>query len=190
MHNPFLWSLQVMTMSTYFAQDRMEAATALKRQMWAEAQQDKRRSKEEQLSKAQSQPDELVKSEGSMERDMKTSLMDGSQVVSKNSNLDKESGIPSHQDASVMGISGASSEKTRAQLKVDIDFRADELYVFRSQPLGMDRRHNRYWQFITAYIAEDPGCGRVYFESSEDGHWEVIDTAEVHVCGLLECISC
>ena len=159
----------------------MEAATALKRQMWAEAQQDKRRSKEEQLSKVQSQPDELVKSEGSMERDVKSSLMasvDGPQLVSKNPNLDKES----QQENSSLSISGAASEKTRAQLKADIDFRADELYVFRSQPLGLDRRHNRYWQFVTSYVADDPGCGRLYFESSEDGHWEVIDTEEVCIC--------
>ena len=187
MHNPFLWSLQVVMMSTYFAQDRMEAATALKRQMWAEAQQDKRRSKEEQVSKVQAAEGSRM---GPCDGDVKSLETASVGGTKHHSHLDKESGLPSHQDASAMGISGASSEKTRAQLKVDIDFRADELYVFRSQPLGMDRRHNRYWQFITAYIAEDPGCGRVYFESSEDGHWEVIDTAEVHVCGLLECISC
>jgi hypothetical protein len=143
-------------------QDRIEAATALKRQMWAEVQQDKRRSKEEQESKALPQSDELA-------------TADGAQIVSRDHNLDKES----QQENLSMGSSGATSEKTRAQLKVDIDFRADELFVLRSQPLGLDRRHNRYWQFVTSSIADDPGCGRLYFESAEDGHWEVIDTDDV-----------
>lgn len=170
-------------------EERMEAATALKRQMWAEAQLDKRRFKEEQLSKSQSQVGEGIKGEGPNmspgDGDVKTSAptsIDGTQMTSKNSPpLDKELGIQgcnNNHDASTTGMSGFASEKTRAQLKVDIDFRADELYVFRSLPLGLDRRHNRYWQFVTSYVAEDRGCGRVYFESSEDGHWEVIDTEE------------
>jgi hypothetical protein len=150
----------------------MEAATALKRQMWAEAQQDKRRSKEEQVSKVQAAEGART---GPCEGDAKSFEMAPVEDGTKHFSHDKESGTPGHPDASAMG----GSEKTRAQLKVDIDFRADELFVFRSQPLGMDRRHNRYWQFVTAYISEDPNCGRIYFESSEDGHWEVIDTEEV-----------
>jgi hypothetical protein len=154
-------------------QDRMEAATAIKRQMWAEAQQDKRRSKEEQVSKSLLQPDELA-------------TVDGAQIVSTNPNLDKESQLENPS----MGSSSATSEKTRAQLKVDIDFRADELFVLRSQPLGLDRRHNRYWQFVTSSIADDPGCGRLYFESSEDGHWEVINTDEVCMLCIFAFVFC
>lgn len=45
--------------------------------------------------------------------------------------------------------------------------------------LGSDRRYNRYWLFLGPCDAEDPGHKRVYFESSEDGHWECIDTEEV-----------
>ncbi|MED6212335.1 hypothetical protein PIB30_082320 [Stylosanthes scabra] len=44
--------------------------------------------------------------------------------------------------------------------------------------LGSDRRYNRYWLFLGPCNADDPGHRRVYFESSEDGHWEVIDTEE------------
>jgi hypothetical protein len=138
--------------------------------MWADAQQDKRRSKEEQESKALTQPDELA-------------TADGAQIVPKDPNRDKES---QQENPSAGSSSGTTSERTRAQLKVDIDFRADELFVLRSQPLGLDRRHNRYWQFVTSSIADDPGCGRIYFESAEDGHWEVIDTDDV--CTL--CIFC
>ncbi|XP_008795938.2 homeobox-DDT domain protein RLT3-like [Phoenix dactylifera] len=44
--------------------------------------------------------------------------------------------------------------------------------------LGSDRRYNSYWLFLGPCTADDPGHRRVYFESSEDGHWEVIDTSQ------------
>lgn len=47
--------------------------------------------------------------------------------------------------------------------------------------LGSDRSCNAYWQFMSGTL-DDPGCRRVYFESSEDGHWEVIDNEEVSSC--------
>lgn len=53
------------------------------------------------------------------------------------------------------------------------------LHPMQSVFLGSDRRYNRYWLFLGPCCANDPGHRRVYFESSEDGHWEVIDTEEV-----------
>lgn len=47
--------------------------------------------------------------------------------------------------------------------------------------LGADRRYNRYWLFLGPCSVSDPGHRRVYFESSEDGHWEVIDDEEVYI---------
>ncbi|KAI4365593.1 hypothetical protein MLD38_021563 [Melastoma candidum] len=44
--------------------------------------------------------------------------------------------------------------------------------------LGSDRRYNRYWLFLGPCTTCDPGHRRLYFESSEDGHWEVMDSAE------------
>lgn len=57
----------------------------------------------------------------------------------------------------------------------------DAIYLHSMQSifLGSDRRYNRYWLFVGPCNASDPGHKRVYFESSEDGHWEVIDTEEV-----------
>lgn len=57
----------------------------------------------------------------------------------------------------------------------------DSIYLHPMQSifLGSDRRYNRYWLFLGPCNASDPGHRRVYFESSEDGHWEVIDTEEV-----------
>eukprot|EP01018_Ginkgo_biloba_P030813 Gb_27855 [translate_table: standard] len=51
-------------------------------------------------------------------------------------------------------------------------------YSMESICLGSDRRHNTYWQFSCGCSLQESGHGRVYFESSEDGHWEVIDTQE------------
>jgi hypothetical protein len=52
--------------------------------------------------------------------------------------------------------------------------------------LGSDRRYNSYWLFLGPCKADDPGHRRVYFESSEDGHWEVVDSPQVaHFLTLL-----
>lgn len=52
-------------------------------------------------------------------------------------------------------------------------------HPMQSAYLGSDRRYNSYWLFLGPCEEKDPGHRRVYFESSEDGHWEVIDTMEV-----------
>ncbi|KAM7263053.1 hypothetical protein ACFE04_000736 [Oxalis oulophora] len=54
----------------------------------------------------------------------------------------------------------------------------DDQHPMQSIFLGSDRRYNRYWLFLGPCNSYDPGHRRVYFESSEDGHWEVIDTEE------------
>ncbi|XP_010312495.1 homeobox-DDT domain protein RLT3 [Solanum lycopersicum] len=59
----------------------------------------------------------------------------------------------------------------------------DELHPMQSIFLGSDRRYNRYWIFLGPCNELDPGHRRIYFESSEDGHWEVIDTEE-SLCSL------
>lgn len=55
--------------------------------------------------------------------------------------------------------------------------------------LGSDRRYNRYWLFLGPCNVDDPGHRRIYFESSEDGHWEVIDTEEVNFFVFLLCVT-
>ncbi|XP_061347614.1 homeobox-DDT domain protein RLT3 isoform X2 [Gastrolobium bilobum] len=61
-------------------------------------------------------------------------------------------------------------------------------HPIQSVLLGSDRRYNRYWLFLGPCDADDPGHRRVYFESSEDGHWEVIDTEEA-LCTLLSVLD-
>lgn len=55
----------------------------------------------------------------------------------------------------------------------------NDLHPMQSIFLGSDRRYNRYWIFLGPCNMCDPGHKRVYYESSEDGHWEVIETEEV-----------
>lgn len=61
------------------------------------------------------------------------------------------------------------------------------LHPMQSVYLGSDRRYNRYWLFLGPCNVYDPGHKRVYFESSEDGHWEVIDTEEVILSVYFQC---
>lgn len=185
-------------------QERLEAATALKRQMWAEMQLEKRRHKEEQLNRSQffllpgsvkpdgESPDAENMAAGTLSLydqgriDMNVPNTEGSglgdtsagksQIGLSNGQFTQEAG-PSVSTAPGSHV----AEKSRAQAKADIGLRAEELYVFRSLPLGSDRRHNRYWQFITGSGGQDPGCGRLFFESNSDGHWAIIDTEEVRL---------
>ncbi|GLT94283.1 hypothetical protein SLE2022_120320 [Rubroshorea leprosula] len=53
-----------------------------------------------------------------------------------------------------------------------------DLHPMQSIFLGADRRYNRYWLFLGPCNECDPGHRRIYFESSEDGHWQVIDSEE------------
>ncbi|XP_022758848.1 homeobox-DDT domain protein RLT3-like isoform X2 [Durio zibethinus] len=67
----------------------------------------------------------------------------------------------------------SSSGKDAKETEVGVD-----IHPMQSVFLGSDRRYNSYWLFLGPCNAYDPGHRRIYFESSEDGHWEVIDTEE------------
>lgn len=77
----------------------------------------------------------------------------------------------------------SSKRKETREAEVGLD-----LHPMQSVFLGPDRRYNRYWLFLGPCNANDPGHKRVYFESSEDGHWEVIDTEEAF-CALLSVLD-
>jgi len=45
----------------------------------------------------------------------------------------------------------------------------------RLEPLGLDRRHNRYWRFLGGSEARpDPAPGRLFFESAADGSFQCV----------------
>lgn len=178
-------------------EDRLDAANALKKQMLAEAQLDKRRVKEETVTKFHSA---LTVNEAEIDQTRvatgtPSATADNGISESPHNNLvnnpslgadnmpDHLSGItPSRIDSSNrVGPSSQqhefASEKSRLQMKTFIGHKAEETYVYRSLPLGQDRRHNRYWQFVACASRNDPGSGRIFVESP-DGHWRLIDSVE------------
>lgn len=79
--------------------------------------------------------------------------------------------------SSILKISGMQKSSSSGIFEKDAEVVFD-VHPMQSIFLGSDRRYNRYWLFLGPCNAYDPGHKRVYFESSEDGHWEVIDTEE------------
>ncbi|CAK7322695.1 unnamed protein product [Dovyalis caffra] len=187
-------------------EERLEAANALKKQMWAEAQLDKRRMKEEFVTRTQyssfmgnkMEPNLAISAAEGRQSPM-VSFDDRSNGMSLNSSVQQErlsdqqsdvhytSTMPSEGSMQIQDLSagpdnlpyqqvGHAAEKSRSQLKSVIGHRAEEMYVYRSLPLGQDRRRNRYWQFTTS-SRNDPGCGRIFVEL-HDGRWRLIDSEE------------
>ena len=181
-------------------QERLEAANALKKQMWAESQLDKRRSREEFAGRMQHDNGTGLKADadqennaGDMVRSVNNdSLVDQQSQLNAGNMVHEGNGVSRESNTNPGSLSVqqyASSEKTRSQLKLFIGHKAEQLYVYRSLPLGQDRRRNRYWQFSTSQSPYDPGSGRIFFESRE-GYWRLIDSAEVVIFFLtLKCNS-
>uniref|UniRef100_A0A0D9WJP9 Homeobox domain-containing protein n=1 Tax=Leersia perrieri TaxID=77586 RepID=A0A0D9WJP9_9ORYZ len=184
-------------------EERLEAASALKKQMWAEAQLDKRRSREDFSTKMQydsgmglkvdvDQPNSLaestltpvhnlVKDNNGNGSSVKNELPVDQQSQPNAGNIVHErNGVKQEFSANPENLSAqqyVTSEKTRSQLKAYIGHKAEQLHVYRSLPLGQDRRRNRYWQFSTSASPDDPGSARIFFES-RDGYWRLIDSVE------------
>jgi hypothetical protein len=173
--------------------------------MWADAQLDKRRSKEDFAGKMQYNSYTTSKADVpehnatettptpvrnlDIDNDGNVGAINNSEMVNQHSqsnagNLPYErNGVGQDISATPDVLSAqqyAYADKTRSQLKSYIGHRAEQLYVYRSLPLGQDRRRNRYWQFSTSASPNDPGSGRIFFES-KDGHWRVIDSEEVFI---------
>ncbi|XP_038683362.1 homeobox-DDT domain protein RLT2-like isoform X2 [Tripterygium wilfordii] len=185
-------------------EERLEAANALKKQMWAEAQLDKRHMKEECVvkthyltgtgNKTEPNSGSLVEVRqsplvtiGEKTNEMFTGTAFPQDRLSEPRNEMNFNIMPSEGNMQVQGFSNAlaspqyqqfhTAENSRSQLKSLIGHKAEEMYVYRSLPLGQDRRRNRYWRFITSSSSNDPGCGRIFVEL-DDGRWRIIDCEE------------
>lgn len=174
-------------------QDRLDAANALKKQMWAEAQLDKRRMKEEFVAKynettyaaaAEGSPSPMVIDNRNSEVSLDAVVKDEPAVQMDNAeNMHTEKSSLANdtifsQMPNMTQQNGYTAERSRLQLKAYIGHRAEEMYVYRSLPLGLDRRRNRYWLFVASPSSQDPGSGRIFVESP-DGYWRLIDSEEV-----------
>lgn len=173
--------------------------------MWAEAQLDKRRLREEYATKIQFTPYAAVKHEEGQA--VSSTPTESNLTTPVHNNIDTLVAIPNHAPANLDEPGNVSTErsgvvqemtqnldalamhqyghaeKTRSQMKAYIAYKAEQLHVYRSLPLGQDRRRNRYWQFSTSASPYDPGSGRIFFES-RDSQWRVIDSEEVSICSL------
>ncbi|KAL1537842.1 homeobox-DDT domain protein RLT1-like [Salvia divinorum] len=161
-------------------EDRMDAANALKKQMWAEAQLDKRRMREETINKLYDSSFNAITEGGLSPLDAENKAYDPS--ISSVAGEDAHNTIDNPDTSMGQFVSPAQqngniTERSRLQLKSYIGHRAEELYVYRSLPLGQDRRRNRYWQFIASPSCLDPGSGRIFVETP-NGCWRLIDSEE------------
>ncbi|XP_020268550.1 homeobox-DDT domain protein RLT2 isoform X2 [Asparagus officinalis] len=184
-------------------EERLEAASVLKKQMWADAQLDKRRFKEEYMSRVQyssilgskADTSQMNVAEGSQTPPdiINSKDIDGNPVLDGNdqfldpqcqnnvNNMSERSSIgqdfSTNPDALSVQQYGYVAEKSRSQLKSYIGHKAEQHYEYRSLPLGQDRRRNRYWVFSTSASPNEIGAGRIFVES-KDGLWRLIDTEE------------
>ena len=77
-------------------------------------------------------------------------------------------------------MSAAAATRLRQQQRADTIRRAEELHAIRGEPLGLDRRHNRYWRFAVDQEAgpeADPSIGRILVESHQNGSWQLLGQA-------------
>ncbi|GAU32463.1 hypothetical protein TSUD_64130 [Trifolium subterraneum] len=184
-------------------EDRLEAANALKKQMLAEGQIDKIRLKDDNVIKSdfpaikvETQPTcaavegnqspllDINSCNNNNNNEESPSKTENKRLALVGQNLSEK--LSSSQDlcigpdSSQTLLSAQYSKRSRSQLKSYISHLAEEMYIYRSLPLGQDRRHNRYWQFVASASCNDPGSGRIFVEY-HDGKWRLIDSEEVSV---------
>ncbi|XP_039019972.1 homeobox-DDT domain protein RLT1-like isoform X1 [Hibiscus syriacus] len=188
-------------------EDRLEAVNALKKQMWSEAQLDRSLVKEETITRVDFSSVIGMKPEAHLPNyPMEGSQRQFPSADNKHDELSPSNpedqkpfpcsqnflnGLNRHPAERTMVLQEASMgpddfsaqqhgyalKRSRAQLKSYISHRAEEIYAYRSLPLGLDRRCNRYWQFVASASKNDPCTGRIFVEL-HGGVWRVIDSEE------------
>lgn len=176
----------------------MEAANSLKKQMWAEAQLDNSCMRDvlkldfQNLASSKTEStmglpliQSSTRERDSFDRDP-SELLDETKPLEVVSNdlhklsaeralINQEVNIGQENCSSQHGY---ASKRSRSQLKSYIGQKAEEVYPYRSLPLGQDRRHNRYWHFAASASKSDP-CSGLLFVELHDGKWLLIDSEEV-----------
>ncbi|KAF3583376.1 hypothetical protein F2Q69_00028214 [Brassica cretica] len=156
-------------------EDRLEAANSLKKQMWAEAQLDNSCMRDVlkfDIQHSTREIDGFNRDPSQLVDETKPPLEVVSNDVHK---LSTERGSV-YQEGNI-SQENCSSKRSRSQLKSYISHKAEEVYPYRSLPLGQDRRHNRYWHFAASASKSDP-CSGLIFVELHDSKWRLIDSAE------------
>nr|ABY60733.1 zygote-expressed homeodomain protein [Chlamydomonas reinhardtii] len=68
-------------------------------------------------------------------------------------------------------------DKIKRQQRAEEVRRIDEECAIRAEPLGSDRRHNRYWLF-TSGSPDDAGTARLWVELAPEGRWRLLTSPE------------
>ena len=126
-----------------------------------------------------------------------TEETNGSLADAQQSQAERNAGASTSQSAAAPPhdpddeMSSAVAIKLRSQQRADTIRHAEEVNAIRGEPLGLDRRHNRYWHFAApqeAGAAADPSLGRILIESHENGTWRLLGQAHQieHLMSSLE----
>ncbi|ONK57366.1 uncharacterized protein A4U43_C10F19350 [Asparagus officinalis] len=93
------------------------------------------------------------------------------------------------QNLEIVSQASKKGQSSLTKSSIAKDKSGHDLHAMQSICLGSDRRYNNYWLFLGPCDIIDPGHRQVYFESSEDGHWEVINTPQA-LDALLSALDC
>lgn len=72
-------------------------------------------------------------------------------------------------------VDAAQAAKERQQLRAETIRKAEEANALRAEPLGQDRRYNRYWRFAAD---SEPGSGRIFVELQNTKSYKVLGDLE------------
>ncbi|KAK9797439.1 hypothetical protein WJX73_004705 [Symbiochloris irregularis] len=103
------------------------------------------------------------------------STADGGGIAQENALGTSGKADPAGEEDELMS---ATAQRARQQQRAETVRRAEELNAARGEPVGQDRRHNKYWRFcLESQPGGDPELGRLYIESAEDGSFRVLTDA-------------
>lgn len=94
--------------------------------------------------------------------------------------------VPSAAELAIAAAEDGGNEdreaaQKRAQARAESTLREMEANAVRAEPLGTDRRYNRYWRFVRGdgdLLAGDACAGRVFVESDADGTLRMLCSVE------------
>ncbi|KAL3160990.1 hypothetical protein ABBQ38_009379 [Trebouxia sp. C0009 RCD-2024] len=189
---------------------RTEEAQRIRKQMFEEAKVEKRRRQQEAAEKAKKSAEEAQRAleaynanpdspSHAASTPAHTGETGGPATDAQQSQAERNAGASTSQSAAAQphehedDLLSAAAMKLRAQQRADTIQNAEEVNAIRGEPLGSDRRHNRYWHFAVpqepgAAAAADPSLGRILVESHENGTWRLLGQAHQieHLMSSLE----